>query len=267
MKEGYIEFIKNNKRNAINITIGESIEYKPGISHFGGKPDLPLGFRWPVYMDEVIDADPYPLAFLAQFNCEEIYRYDLNSVLPKKGILSFFYDIEGQPWGLEKGERAGSRVFFFEDIGLLQETACSDNDNSPIELPLLEIKYECENSYPSWEEYNYLKCNMSTEDIKVYCDVLKELGYESVYERSKLLGWADVIQNSMIQTCEKMIYNEKIDGASVLLDKWQLLLQLNSIANEKIELLFGDCGNIYFYINKMDLINNNFENTWTILQC
>ena len=64
-----------------------------------------------------------------------------------------------------------------------------------------------------------------------------------------------------------MIYNEKIDDASVLLDKWQLLLQLNSIANEKIELLFGDCGNIYFYINKMDLINNNFENTWTILQC
>ena len=33
------------------------------------------------------------------------------------------------------------------------------------------------------------------------------------------------------------------------------------------ELMFGDCGRIYFYIRKEDLRNRNFENVWLSLQC
>lgn len=267
MKEDYRKFIENHKRNAINILIGENADYKLGTSHFGGKPDLPSTFKWPVYMDKGINAEPYPLAFLAQFNCEELHKYDSSGVLPQNGLLSFFYDIEGQPWGLDKEDRGSAHVFLFEDISSLRETGYPDNVNSPIELPSLKIKFESANSYPGWEEYNSLNQNMSSEDIKEYCDVLKEFGYESIDARSKLLGWADVIQDSMIQTCEKMVSKEKINDGFVLFDKWQLLLQLNSIINENFELLFGDCGNIYFYINKNDLINKNFESSWAILQC
>ncbi|MCD2347047.1 DUF1963 domain-containing protein [Clostridium guangxiense] len=31
--------------------------------------------------------------------------------------------------------------------------------------------------------------------------------------------------------------------------------------------MFGDCGEIYFYIRKADLKDKNFENVWLILQC
>lgn len=46
-----------------------------------------------------------------------------------------------------------------------------------------------------------------------------------------------------------------------------IAISFNSIINENFELLFGDCGNIYFYIKKSDLVNKNFEGSWAILQC
>ena len=49
--------------------------------------------------------------------------------------------------------------------------------------------------------------------------------------------------------------------------EWTLLLQLDTVEKDDFELMFGDCGRIYFYILKEDLKNKNFENTWLILQC
>ncbi|MCI6583120.1 MAG: YwqG family protein [Oscillospiraceae bacterium] len=33
------------------------------------------------------------------------------------------------------------------------------------------------------------------------------------------------------------------------------------------ELMFGDCGHIYFWIRKSDLKNRDFDNIWLVLQC
>ncbi len=45
---------------------------------------------------------------------------------------------------------------------------------------------------------------------------------------------------------------------------WTLLAQFGSLSEE---ILFGDCGCIYFYIRKEDLVHCRFEKTWLILQC
>ncbi|MBQ4081200.1 MAG: DUF1963 domain-containing protein, partial [Thermoguttaceae bacterium] len=44
---------------------------------------------------------------------------------------------------------------------------------------------------------------------------------------------------------------------------WTLLFQLHS----NLEFMFGDVGNIYFWIRKEDLRDRKFENVWLILQC
>ncbi len=44
-------------------------------------------------------------------------------LLPAAGLLSFFYDAEGQPWGLEPGDRAGWQVVFAADAGSLRRAA------------------------------------------------------------------------------------------------------------------------------------------------
>jgi len=48
---------------------------------------------------------------------------------------------------------------------------------------------------------------------------------------------------------------------------WILLFQMGSITTDDYELMFGDCGKIYFYIRKDDLASNNFDNIWLVLQC
>ena len=45
------------------------------------------------------------------------------------------------------------------------------------------------------------------------------------------------------------------------------LLQLDTVEHGDFELMFGDCGHIYFYITREDLAARRFDRIWLILQC
>ena len=49
--------------------------------------------------------------------------------------------------------------------------------------------------------------------------------------------------------------------------RWQLLFQLDTVECGDFELMFGDCGHIYFYIPTEDLMARRFDRIWLILQC
>ena len=49
--------------------------------------------------------------------------------------------------------------------------------------------------------------------------------------------------------------------------QWMLLFQMGTVESDDYELMFGDCGHIYFWIKKSDLAAKNFDNVWLILQC
>lgn len=65
-----------------------------GESKLGGIPDLPLDFQWPTY-------DRSPIDFLLQVNVTQASALDETGLLPKSGLLSFFYDLKEQPWGFD----------------------------------------------------------------------------------------------------------------------------------------------------------------------
>ena len=48
---------------------------------------------------------------------------------------------------------------------------------------------------------------------------------------------------------------------------WVMLFQMGTIETSDSEMMFGDCGHIYFWIRKQDLQSLNFEKVWLILQC
>ena len=50
-------------------------------------------------------------------------------------------------------------------------------------------------------------------------------------------------------------------------DRWMLLFQLDIVELGDFELMFGDCGHIYFYITKEHLAARRFDRIWLILQC
>ena len=99
---------------------------------------------------------------------------------------------------------------------------------------------------------------------------------------SQLLGWADVIQDSMYEECDLVSQGYYIgDGIAynkipkdilqqskdTSIERWSLLFQLDTVEHEGFELMFGDSGHIYFYIKKEDLSQRNFDQIWLILQC
>jgi hypothetical protein len=67
-----------------------------GLTRIGGDPDLPDGTAWPA-------SSSGPLSFLAQINMSDLPN-GREGALPATGLLSFFYDIERQPWGSEPTE-------------------------------------------------------------------------------------------------------------------------------------------------------------------
>ena len=66
-----------------------------------------------------------------------------------------------------------------------------------------------------------------------------------------MLGYASIIQNPI---CDD-------------LDNNVLLLQLFTIEETGLTLMFGDCGIIYFYISREDLMKRNFDRVDFELQC
>ncbi len=269
-------------RNSVSLSIGGNAEYVLGGTRFGGVPDLPENFKWDYYSASTFDDDevkPRPLAFIAQFNLEEMSQYDTEHLLPEKGLLSFFYEIYSQQWGYDPKDKGCARVYWFEDISALSASEFPEDLSEDFRLPMLKIKAKSKASYPSYEDYSLTRVNM-TEHWDEYDAAEKALGVQDEEIIHKLLGWANPIQGNMTVQCEliKRGYylgstwddvtpkdkQESIDHSG---KDWLLLFQLDTVSDGDFELMFGDCGRIYYYIRKEDLKARNFDNIWLILQC
>ena len=100
---------------------------------------------------------------------------------------------------------------------------------------------------------------------------------DNLESHTKLLGYPDVVQNSMEEECVEVTrdfdmeavkaspkkYKEEIKKAA---ENWILLFQMDTVETDDYELMFGDSGHIYFWIKKEDLKNKSFDNVWLILQ-
>jgi len=67
-------------------------ELPPGGCRVGGCPDLPRGMKWPRHTD----GSPY--RFILQVDLAEVAPFDVAEVLPKAGLLSFFYFCDPDEW-------------------------------------------------------------------------------------------------------------------------------------------------------------------------
>lgn len=249
-----------------------------GASKFGGKPDLPKGFEWYYFKGEGFDGEikDRPLSFLAQINCREVKVYDKDSVLPNRGMIYFFYELATMTWGFDPRDKGSARVYYFEgDISELVTMDFPEDLEEDYRLPEIHINYSCKKDLPSYEEFTDFE---EHENCDEYDEKRVEVGYEHDEEISKLLGYADIIQNSMQLQCEQVdsgIYcgnQVKVSNTELKLMKerskeWELLFQLDTVSTEDFELMFGDCGRIYFFIRKCDLQDRRFDKAWLTLQC
>lgn len=276
----YQKLFQEIKRTAVIIDYSPAkIELPAGKSKIGGKPHLPESFAWPYYEGEDYEGvlKNRPLSFLAQFNLEEIAEYDQDNRLPHKGMLYFFYDLCTMRWGFDPKDKGCARVFYVENPNALQAVDFPEELETDFVLPEFEVAFTTRMDLPDYEEIAEFMPDLEWDS---YDEEKVLFGYEGDEDEevSKLLGYADLIQGDMLLECEEVcngIYCGNIPDLTeeqrekMLADskEWELLFQMSTVGNEDYELMFGDCGSIYFYIKKQDLQKKNFDNVWLVLQC
>lgn len=267
-------------KNAINLEFefNNNVDIPIGTSKFGGNPDVPKNFDWFYYSGEDFNGvtEKRPLSFLAQINCEEINKYDEDSLLPSKGILYFFYELSTMTWGFDPKDKGSAKVFYFDgDVTELKRTNFPDDLEDDFKFPELQLGFTKKYDLPCYEEFTEL---IDYECWDHYDKVRSSKGHEDEETVSKLLGYADLIQGGMLLQCEQVtngiycgntpeITPEAQNTFKENCNQWQLLFQLDTVTTNHFELMFGDSGRIYYYIKKEDLKKSKFDDCWLILQC
>ena len=253
-----------------------------GASKFGGRPDVPADFIWPVFETDTREDDQVkerPLAFLAQFDCAQLAPLDPEGLLPKEGVLSFFYELESQRWGYDPKDAGCARVFWFE--GPLAPAEFPAELEEDFRLPEMAAQLSGGTDAPDFQDAcPALEYAWTANDYRIFDQARRELGMDYPANRSQLLGWPDMIQNNMTLQCElisrgyylggsweKIPVEERSALRTPSVREWQLLFQLDTVENGDFELMFGDCGRIYFYIRREDLAQRRFDRVWLIQQC
>ena len=256
-------------RCSIRLEIGGAAT---GLTRFGGIPDVPNGFEWAYYNGR-------PLSFLAQFDLEEISRYDTENLLPKTGVLSFFYDLEAKPQSVDEDDTGFARVYWFEDKNALHTAEFPDDLKTEHRLPALGITARSEKSYQSYPDFLLQRAKL-VEDWESFERAQNSIGIDESSNISKMLGWADPIRGNMTVQCELVsrgyfLGDEQGRSEVTPLDKqeaeqwsvkdWLPLLQLDTVTDGEFPLDLGG-GRIFFYIRRDDLIERNFDDIMLFLQ-
>ena len=264
-------------KNEIVMEVDEDLEnIAPDASKLGGKPYLPGDFAWPRFSDE---GEERPLSFLCQINLAEAKLCDRDGLLPEKGLLYFFYDCEAFRWGFDPKDKGCARIFYFENTDGFTPVTWPEGIDENYIVPEMAVCFSQRKSYPMFEELEFHSDAVC--EWEDYDAALDELGVDLDEENHKLLGYAHIIQNEMLSECERVsrglycgdaesYHNTSEDEETAIMrgaQDWILLLQLSTLEKDGWELMWGDCGMLYFYIKKQDLAQKHFENAWFSLQC
>ena len=275
-------FFERTQRREIAISHHPAQEKLPvGASKFYGTPDLPADFDWPYYKGTDFEGvtKNRPLAFLAQINLGEAAQYDRTGLLPKTGVLSFFYETVSMEWGFELKSEGYARVYYFPETEGLVPTQIPEETK---EWSVGEQTLTFADAVSLLSSFAYSRRSGKEVDWDTYNELRAEFGYDAAAHEDnpmKMLGYADEIQNEMEPECE--LYSRGIDGdvqeelseeeeAELVrnaADHWVLLFQMGTVEDDETELMYGDCGLIYFWIRKEDLAARNFHHVRLILQC
>lgn len=108
-----------------------------GVSKLFGTPDIYEGFVWPSIE---VDGEEYDLSFIGQVNLKEIAKYDSDELLPKEGMLYFFYDLDEMPH--EPSDKKACKVIYHESDQDLMSITYVDEDGEDLSFREMSVKFE-----------------------------------------------------------------------------------------------------------------------------
>lgn len=268
-----------------------------GASRIGGSPDLPPDFVWPSFKS-------VPQTFLAQIALAETAPLDADHLLPPTGWLVFFYDYKQSVWGFDPQDQGAWCVAHLDDdaaslvrtpypaepvtetpepskglFGRIADRVWKPLSTTwPASYPACSVTYASGLTLPPWDSPRVERLGLSEDDSDSYTEVagsLREVG-PSDQSDHRLLGWPFPIQSDMEEECEIIssgIYAGKSSDELAAKAKegagrdfgWRLLFQLDT--DDRADMMWCDCGMLYYWIREADLDARRFDRVWMHLQC
>lgn len=268
---------------------GEVMDDLPiATSKVGGLPHLPEDFVWP-------SKGRRPLMFLAQINLEQINPDHVpDNPLPRSGLLTFWADTSGLPWGFDPKDNRGYQVHYISNpIDSLEMRELPPYDADGLEeepqypwTPFNECEILIRDDFcyitdvdKAIESIFSMVTDEQADDLYLsFSDFEEEYFYEQNQGLHQLLGEPQQIQGDMRTECQLVsngIYHgdqppesehAKIESLMPGAKDWRLLLQLDS-DEDAADWMWGDCGKLYYWIKDEDLRAADFSKGWCILQC
>lgn len=237
-----------------------------GASKFGGLPDVPADFVWPVWKG-------VPQSFIAQIRLDDAHPFDVDGVLPAHGMLWFFYDAMQQTFGADSADKGGWLVIFSENPVPLQRVAVPATLPTESQFQSSVVRFVREVTLSQQPQFELgANFDWTAEEQKQYETLLSTFptpeDHKEIHHR--LLGNPDTLQDDMREECQ-LTSNGVTDAsdpkASELLAdamEWQLLLQVDT--DEDAGMRWGSTGMLYYWLKKTDLQARRFDASWLVLQ-
>lgn len=215
-----------------------------GESRWGGAPDVPVGFEWPM-------ADQTPMTFLAQINLADLTT-DAENPFPQSGWLHFFADLENyQP--------DSGFVTFLRGNAELHPTQRPSAGNNVGDVPAHRLKLESRADLPQWATNDYVELteDLSDEEQDAYSQLSLSDTYMPTPQRQTLAGQllghsagigADPREYAFERRELGSNYSFEHDNAEHQrgIQNWQNLLRFDSVLN----LCIGDAGYLNFLVHR-----------------
>jgi len=243
----------------------EESSLQVGISKLGGLPDLPAGTVWPEWHG-------LPQSFIAQVHLDDLYSYDVERLLPRHGMLWFFYDAQQQTFGENPADAGGWRVLFREDLTTLQRTQAPARLPAKSRFRACSIRFANELTLPQQPELELPSFDWNDEEVRRYETLLST--FPDPADRAtihhRMLGHADTLQEDMRLQCQLITHgvtspnDPRIGELSKGASDWQLLLQVDS--DDHAGMRWANAGMVYYWIKWADLQAHRFDETWLVLQ-
>ena len=255
-----------------------------GASKLGGRPDLPAGVDWPAWHE--------PLAFIAQFDLAAVAPHDREGILPTRGLLSFFYETDGEPlysagWGLpedtppeqypEIDPSLGWRVLYHEgDPTAFVRREIPAALNELARFPACAARFAAEVTLPDVDGPEIEPLGLSDTERSTLIDLDAAIN-KGTWEAGghHLLGYPYNLGGSTLAACEIaarvipydcLVANptrwDEIDREASR--RWRLLLQVSG--SDEAEMDWAGGGLLHFCIEREALRAHDFSRVWLNMQ-
>ena len=130
---------------------------------------------------------------------------------------------------------------------------------------------------PAADSQTAAELGLSPLERDIYSQVLEQIEEQAPHAaKHQLLRHASTVQGDMRLECQLVsdgLYCGDASGyesprareLSSGVARWQLLMQIDS--DDNVEMMWGDCGRLYFWLTDDALRREAFGEAWMILQC